>query len=495
MKNIILNPIYGIRNDETCSFIYVIDDSFETLIKKLPDALEIPPLYGYILSYFQNPCSIEETIKKISEYTSIKANSISIFIQKIINNKTSLGIKYGNKFITLPPDLLISDNDNIKERARIKTNNKFNCFNAFSKSRPTCPAKVTIMLTTRCKTDCIYCYADRSQKTDFKLDEILPLIDDCYSSGVLKVNLSGGDIFAYKEWKSVIKKMNTYNYVPFLSTKIPLSTEEILFLQENGIKEIQLSLDTISENEINILVKRDQAYIDHIKNMLEACKELGLKVNTRTVLTKYNTTVSSLQDLYRFFSKYQVYSWTIVPATYSSYREGYESYQADITSLQQCKDYIDKLSENSTINISFNKLKDSESLNIKYQTVNDFLTYNKGCIVTSHNLTINVYGQVTLCELFYNKSKYHLGNAKKQSIHELWNSDLVKDFFNFHIHSIPKNTESPCYKCDSYAQCKVGNSKKVCLVDIVNAYGEDKWDYPDPRCPYAPKCDMNLLTK
>mgnify|MGYP007076742525 CR=1 FL=1 len=40
MKNIILNPIYGIRNDETCSFIYVIDDSFETLIKKLPDALE-----------------------------------------------------------------------------------------------------------------------------------------------------------------------------------------------------------------------------------------------------------------------------------------------------------------------------------------------------------------------------------------------------------------------------------------------------------------------
>ena len=62
MKNIILNPIYGIRNDETCSFIYVIDDSFETLIKKLPDALEIPPLYGYILSYFQNPCSIEEAI-------------------------------------------------------------------------------------------------------------------------------------------------------------------------------------------------------------------------------------------------------------------------------------------------------------------------------------------------------------------------------------------------------------------------------------------------
>lgn len=97
--------------------------------------------------------------------------------------------------------------------------------------------------------------------------------------------------------------------------------------------------------------------------------------------------------------------------------------------------------------------------------------------------------------MLYNRSKFHLGNVKNKTIKELWNSDLVKDFFNFNLSSLPQNPESPCYKCKDYTNCKVGNAKKVCLVDIANIYGEEKWDYPDPRCPHAPECNMDLLLK
>ncbi|MDB9152316.1 radical SAM protein [Parabacteroides distasonis] len=494
MKKVALNSIYGIRNDKTCSFIYTINTSFDTLTMKLPKALEVPSLYGYILSYFQNPCYTEEAITKISKDSNIKEEVIFKFIDQIIDRKNALKIYYNNEIFILPPNLLVTDFD-LSHKANVFTEKDFNPKTKFIKSRPSSPAKVTIMLTTKCNTDCIYCYADRTEKIDFELEKILSLIKDCYSNGVLNINLSGGDIFAYKDWRTVIKTMHDYNYISLISTKIPLTKNDLIFLKENGIKELQFSLDSAFKREISTLIKREDSYIEKVKNMLSACKELKLRVNIRTVLTKFNSKEDTLQSLYNLISDYQVYSWTIVPASYSYYKEGYKNYQADYKTIRQCYDYINQLSLQSDIKISTNKLEKGEKINIKYTNIEDFLNQNKGCFITSHYLSINVYGQVTLCEMLYNRSKYHLGNAKEQTIKELWNSDLVRDFFNFKLHSMPKNPESPCYQCNSYSRCKIGNSKKVCLVDIVNAYGEDKWDYPDPRCPHASKYDMDLLIK
>lgn len=47
MKKVALNSIYGIRNDKTCSFIYTINTSFDTLTMKLPKALEVPYMDTY----------------------------------------------------------------------------------------------------------------------------------------------------------------------------------------------------------------------------------------------------------------------------------------------------------------------------------------------------------------------------------------------------------------------------------------------------------------
>lgn len=109
MKKVALNSIYGIRNDKTCSFIYTINTSFDTLTMKLPKALEVPSLYGYILSYFQNPCYTEEAITKISKDSNIKEEVIFKFIDQIIDRKNALKIYYNNEIFILPPNLLVTD--------------------------------------------------------------------------------------------------------------------------------------------------------------------------------------------------------------------------------------------------------------------------------------------------------------------------------------------------------------------------------------------------
>lgn len=495
MQTLFLNPIYGIKNDKYCSFIYTINDSFDILISRPPEVVEIPSLYGYILSHFQDPTNPADTILQISKKTGLQEKLLLNFICKITNNRTSLKQKAGEYSFILPPQLLIEVKENEKKRAKIFTEKDFNPFQKYVSSRPSSPAAVTIMLTSKCHTDCIYCYADREKRVDFSLERILYLIEDCYQTGVFKVTLSGGDIFAYKEWKLVFEKMHMCGYNSFISTKIPLKEEDLIFLINNGINELQFSLDSANSKDINNIIKRDDIYLKETEKMFMLCHQYGIKINIKTVLTKYNAKVETLNLLYNFLLMANIHSWNIVPAFFSSYREGYDNYQADEVALQDCDEYLRKIASENKLIISYRKLEQDNNSNIKYNTVNDFLKHNKGCLSTSHNLSINVFGQVTVCEMLYNLSKFHLGNANKKTIKELWNSDIIKDFFNFRFTSIKKNIKSPCYKCTSYNQCKIGNTKKVCLVDIINTYGEDRWDYPDPRCPHAPKCDMNLLIK
>lgn len=495
MNKIQINPIYGIRNDKYCSFIYRMDESFQTRIKKYPNALEIPPLYGYIISQFTGLKDTPDVINHITKSTGIRKESIWKFINQIIENDNLVVAKYKDQSIVFPPYLLKKQENIGVDYIRIITDKEASPFNSFIRMRPSVPFSVTIMLTTKCKTDCIYCYADRNEKIDFETGKVLSLIEDCYESDVMKLTLSGGDIFAYNKWKTIIDKMHNYNYISFISTKKPLNDEDILFLHQKGIQEIQFSLDSADEDDIRTIIKMNSPYLEDAKRMLTACKRYKIKVNIKTVLSKYNAKISTLNKLYQTLSEYDIHSWNLVPAFFSYYKEYYENYKATEESIKSCIEFIEEIRPKSKFYIKFNKQEDIEKTNSKYKTTEDFIVHNKNCLTSSHNLAINAYGQVALCEMLYNRSKFHLGNVKNKTIKELWNSDLVKDFFNFNLSSLPQNPESPCYKCKDYTNCKVGNAKKVCLVDIANIYGEEKWDYPDPRCPHAPECNMDLLLK
>lgn len=73
--------------------------------------------------------------------------------------------------------------------------------------------------------------------------------------------LTGGDIFAFPDWKEVIRKVGQYGFTPLLSTKIPL--------KESGIKFLQFSLDSIFTSTLQTMVRVKEDYIDNVKQMFE----------------------------------------------------------------------------------------------------------------------------------------------------------------------------------------------------------------------------------
>ncbi len=81
--------------------------------------------------------------------------------------------------------------------------------------------------------------------------------------------LTGGDIFAFPDWKEVIRKVGQYRFTPLLSTKIPLKEDDIYFLKESGIKFLQFSLDSIFTSTLQTMVRVKEDYIDNVKQMFE----------------------------------------------------------------------------------------------------------------------------------------------------------------------------------------------------------------------------------
>jgi radical SAM protein with 4Fe4S-binding SPASM domain len=105
------------------------------------------------------------------------------------------------------------------------------------------------------------------------------------------------------------------------------------------------------------------------------------------------------------------------------------------------------------------------------------------CTGNYSHLFILPDGQVTICEELYWHPQFIIGNITKQSLLQIWNSDTAKKKYAFPQEYIPK--ESACALCDEYQVCR--SVKQVCWRDILKAYGQDKWFYPDVNCHRAPK--------
>lgn len=58
---------------------------------------------------------------------------------------------------------------------------------------------------------------------------------------------------------------------------------------------------------------------------------------------------------------------------------------------------------------------------------------------------------------------------------------------------IKRKENNQCYSCRVYSDCKLSIGKRICYVNIIKAYGKDKYEYPDPRCPQALAIKENLI--
>ncbi|WP_299108482.1 GTP 3',8-cyclase MoaA [uncultured Winogradskyella sp.] len=146
-----------------------------------------------------------------------------------------------------------------------------------------------ISLTEKCNLRCTYCMPSEGVQLTprqhlMNADEVYKIAKVFVANGVDKIRLTGGEPLVRKDFKEILKRLET------LKTTLSITTNGILvdrFIDDfktYGLKNINLSLDTLSKEKFHHITRRNQ--FDKAYNNMHLLIENGFKVKLNIVLIK-----------------------------------------------------------------------------------------------------------------------------------------------------------------------------------------------------------------
>lgn len=443
----------------------------------------IHPIHAMILSFFdgRHPYPVQAAAK----YLGVAESFVQNFVDPVIENEERLGFKFKNVQFILPRRLFIyagEDRDITYEPEEFM----FDQLDLREKRHMT-PTDITMMVTTRCATDCIYCYADRRQLMDCQIpiDRFEALVKEARKYRARTFSVIGGEFFLCKQWKEMLSILLDAGFSPFLSTKVPISDKHIEELVALGANELQVSLDTLFIDNLTYMLRVKPAYLEQITRTIRSLNAHGIKIIIHTIVNQTNQSIEDMLSVYEFIKPLEnVITWRmdlVGPSLYLD-RNTYEKLvPGDDARTALCR-YWDQHTSNveDHFEIKYNNLRLSPP---EEKPNREKFLGRAMCTGNYSQLFILPDGNVTMCEELYWNAPFIIGNVLQDDLGTIWNSEKANGLFLFPQSKIP--ADSACSKCKDYAICRI--PKQVCYKEIMKAYGTDKWYYPDTNCPKAPK--------
>ena len=484
----VVNPAYKFKNDlkrvELVNNNSIVlqdldDDSYDSGFSRI-----LHPYIAYIFSLFDGKRDVLQVYEMLKTEVDIDlslenfAQTIAKFVEndgpQIIPISVAGAVSLPKRFLIrnvdakiYRPDLLESINIySIMSQLDLKT------------VRSYIPCECTIMLNDTCCTNCIYCYADRSHhvKNLLPFDRMKAIIKEAYSLGMKSVDIDGGDFFLYPHWFELLQELRKYGYVPIISTKFPITKEIVDKLLVAKIRKIQLSLDSVNNEEIMQILKVDSDYLDRVKKGVALLSESGIQITFKPVITKYNDSLESVENLIRFASQYKNVELVNLTAAERSQFKPF-NYPSTRAKLRIIEDKITYWKDKYKININMLGYGTETPIEIKKKN----FPKRSFCSGNVSGFFVLPDGKVTLCEQLYWHPFFLIGDLSRQSIMEMWQSEKALSLWNFSQDEV--RDCSPCKTCSEFEACRRGLGN--CWRIAVATYGPENYDFPAPNCPRA----------
>ena len=344
------------------------------------------------------------------------------------------------------------------------------------------PLKVNISFTERCRTDCIYCYAERSPKNpDIDFIKICELLDQLESNDIFIVDITGGDFLSRADAGDILKQMVKRNFIFYLSTKCYISEELAGLMAELGIgrqdslphlqRTLQLSVDSADSQIASYLVRRP----NYLEQMIESVSNLvraGVSPVVKSVLSSFNS--QTPRGLVKLFSDLGVVNFQFVQYARSYYRHKDELFLSPETKKHLAREFQKIHEDFPDLHITYENKPSEENMNWEEWHNRSICSGGRVSMLVKGN------GDVILCDQIPHIPRHVVGNVFKQGFLEVWGSQALTDF----LHP-PKNLfeKTVCYNCPEFDNCHT--SKGYCYRDSFFAYGS-LYDAP-PNCPAQQK--------
>lgn len=474
----ILNPEYTLRADKNRIILLSTTGSNHSY------SIFIHPVWALILSHFDGCKSFKEILQTLSNITGLSESNLLSQLQPLIENVEKRCIRYDGDTFWFPEQVLIKSNgQNIRtdlNQASFMIEPPYD----FKTRRLNYPHSIMLVMNMHCSTDCIYCYADKcTPHKQMGLEKILSLIDEAHTNGVVNFDLSGGEIFKTKGWEVILKKLYSLHYDPYLSTKVPLTLEEIDRLYDTGARKIQISLDSLDSQLVQETLKVAAGYRDKIKDTILNLNEKGFDITIKSVLTRTTCTTKNLRELVEFMKTVPyVRQYTYTPVGYSHYKsvEAFNGFKPTLEQIKEMKDFFTKVQQEG---LPFTLRPDTGTVATESEWRNEGIFRKRAvCSGNVYTMIILPDGQATICEELYWNPNFLIGDVTQNSIAEVWQSEKAVSLWKLKKERFPIG--SPCRTCEEFEDCRYYEG--VCWKEIIANYGKENWLYPDVHCPKAP---------
>lgn len=493
-KKYILHPAYCLRNDERRVVLTSFDERvLPEDIKRIPynqgDMFIIHPLNAQMLSFFDGNHTLGECMEQIADYFELDETTVTGIIEHYIENKKPLCIVYNGYQIHYPINILIpkgnfTRSEYYRPENFIITEELDLSFHRFYR-----PLRIAIELTMQCYTDCIYCYADRSHRANENLlsvERMKEIIRECKSLGIVDLSINGGEVLMHPHYKEIFTELAANSFYPLISTKKPLDEETLVFLKSIGMNTIQISLDSVNSQTLSKTVHGGEGYLEKMRHTMQLLDNMQFNWSVHTILTKYNSDVErEIKPLIKEMNSYpHLRSFRIDPVGYSMYKspKNFNSLKPTLTEVQRVHDYISSISRQiPSYKITMGEGEVGENCESGLKKIH----FKKRALCSGNQSAFVILpdGSATICEELYWHPNFIIGDLKTQSVLDVWKSEKAKALYHLGQQAI--HMDSPCHRCKTFIDCREGAG--VCWKVILYAYGSQNWDFPDPRCPFAPE--------
>lgn len=487
-KYITFNPDYVLKPDDGRTLI-MASLVGRNLLKGVEDTFTniIHPIYAMILS-FVNGREYHECVADASNELGVSEDLVERFIESLKDNPNQVYLKSKDGVSVFPPRTIVSVTERSYSNRYTPSLFDYEKVDLCLKRHLT-PSVITIMFNNVCVTDCIYCYQDKTRIANcgIPLKRIIELIHEAYDLRVNTIDVIGGEFFLYKHWREVLYELRKLGYNPYLSTKMPLTEEDVKYLSDLRIYDIQLSIDTLLEAHLTESIGVKKGYVDKLLESIGFLDKYGIPIMVHSVLTRYSGSAEDMQSVYEALKKLKhLKDWHIVKGDASLYpKTDYSDIEISPSALNDVVDYLDGIAKESGLAIRFpQKAGPGNAVAMDFNEIKDRTRtfFNRNfCSGLFSSLYILPDGKVTMCEQLYWNNRFIVGDVTKNSLNEIWNSAEAKSIYYIKQEDIP--ADSLCHSCNKFDACR--SLRQVCYREIIRKYGSDKWYFPDVNCPYV----------
>lgn len=347
------------------------------------------------------------------------------------------------------------------------------------------PIFIGIAPTHRCQTNCIYCYAERrfvAPNDELSLAAWFDIIGQCADLGIDRVEPMGGDFLARPDAVDIMEFLIKKEMQFFLSTKCHIDRTLARRFADIGMgnRSIQISMDSPNAEIADNLTRSPGFYqraIDSLRNLIDC----GLNVRAKATLTSLNA--RQAPELIRMWCTMGVRDMMLTDYSRSFFRHDDRLF-CDPNDSAWVADEVEKLrTEFPGVKIAYGAqargvAQDALKQRSRKEEWENWESRSR-CSAGSSSMMIWPDGIVTLCEQIPHTYDHIVGDVRKQTILEVWNSERLLEYI---YPDREKFNGTVCYSCEHFDDCH--RLSGHCFRDALFAYSSRYM--PPPLCPLSP---------